>query len=456
MFDFIISAVFLLGYAAIALEHHFNLQKAITAAALGGVLWILVALAERGGEAADLHSLGGEIFGLIFFLMAAMTLVEILTHYRFFEWVRAKLFSLQLTDKYQIWVIAFLTFFLSALIDNLTTTIVMVEVARRFFRGRNLLVMVSLIILAANAGGAWSPVGDVTTIMIWLADKFQAYQIMAFGILPSLVFLFLAVKIISRMVVKDTPDVPAEQVKLARSEWLVILSTLGSFVLPVIVHQLGLEPYFGLLAGLGFVGILIVMLRVRAIKIHNISPHNLQIASQNSSGDNGRNGEDFLPKLRSAAARTHLTADFEKNMSRIDMTSLLFFAGILLAVGALNHVGILDRVSVFLFGEESNVFRVIIGNIVLGVLSAIVDNIPLTASAIEMINIDHPMIWVLLSLTVGVGGSLLVIGSAAGVVAMGRVKELNFWNYLKIATWPSLVGYCGLVIFWFIEYFLFF
>lgn len=416
MFAGIIGFLFVAGYAAIALEHRWNLHKSVTAAALGGILWLCIAFAGGGhhvGEAVEV--LGSEIFGLVVFLLAAMTLVEILAHYRFFDLIRVKLLSLRLADKAQLWMIGIISFFLSAVIDNLTTTIVMVQIARRFFRGGNLLIATAGIVIAANAGGAFSPIGDITTIMLWLAGKFTAGEIITKGFIPSLVLFFVSTALLVRSIKGDTRDIKEERVVLSRGECVVIGFSLASFMFPLAFSQLGLAPFFGLLAGLGVVGLLIAVLRV-------IEKH-----------------------------ETHLTMEIEKMLARVDLASLLFFTGILLAVGALEHVGILKQVSVYLLGDEPTLMRFVIGNTALGILSALVDNIPLTAAAMSIIATNDPNIWVLLAIAVGTGGSMISIGSAAGVVATGMVKELTFFTYLRIATIPAAIGYFIAIAVWYVQ-----
>lgn len=422
------SLIFIAGYVLITLEHRYDLHKALPAAALGAGLWILIGLFQGGeGLAHALDEVGSDIFGLIIFLTAAMTLVEILTHYRLFDLIRIKIYSLGLTDDKQLWVIGAVAFFLSAIIDNLTATLVMLAIATRFFGGGNLLRAAAIVVIAANAGGAWSPIGDVTTIMLWLAEKFTAFEVIAWGFLPSVALFFVSTFLLTRNVTEDTKDIEEEHIAFSGSEKVVIGFALGSFLLPFFVSRIGLEPYFGLVFGVGVVGLLIAYFRLRAKK-----------------------KEDNPEKHH-----THLTASLEEQLSKIDLASLLFFTGILLAVGALEHLGILDLISHALLGEAPNLARFIASNSALGVLSAIMDNIPLTAAAIEILNTTEPAIWVLLALTVGTGGSLLVIGSAAGVVAMGKVKELTFFNYLKIATIPAACGYVVAIAVWSAQYLLF-
>ena len=416
------SILFGAGYLLITLEHRFNLHKAVTATALGSGLWILIAFLQGHAAEVALEAVASEIFGLIVFLLAAMTLVEILIHYRFFDLVYVHLKRLHLTDIHQFWLVGIIAFFLSAVIDNLTTTIVMLQIARRFFGGKNLLVAAAGIVIAANAGGAFSPIGDVTTIMLWLAGKFTALEIMSWGFVPALSLFFVSSFLLSKKLEKDTTDTEegdSEGFSLLRSERLVIFSAFLSFTFPVVAHFFGLPPYIGLLFGIGLVGALVT----------------------------------FFTKIRTH--QSHLSLDVEKILKRTDLASILFFIGILLAVAALKHLGILAEISSTVFGSNPSLFGYILGNSFLGVFSAIVDNIPLTAAAIDIVHSTDPAIWSLLAIAVGTGGSLLVVGSAAGVVAMGILKEITFKNYFQVATLPALFGYIVGIGVWYVQYVIF-
>jgi Na+/H+ antiporter NhaD/arsenite permease-like protein len=432
----LVLGIFLAGYALITLEHRYHLHKAITAAALGAVLWMIIALRDGADVQETVDRAGSEIFALVFFLLAAMTLVEILVHYRLFDWIRARLLALGLNDYRQLWVMGGVAFLLSAVIDNLTATLVMLAIVKRFFSGHNLIVAAGTIVIAANAGGAWSPIGDVTTIMLWLANKFTAAEIVSWALLPSLALFAVSTAMLARGVRGDTKDVTGEVVTLSASEKVVVAFTLASFFLPLLFNQLGLEPYFGLLFGLGLVGIVIAAFRLFAAKSLGL-PLDALHAGEIDSGHH-----------------THLTADIEQKLARTDIASLLFFAGILLAVAALEHLGILENLSQALLGEDPGLGRFVAGSSALGVLSALVDNIPLTAAAITILKTGDAAIWSLLALTVGTGGSMLVIGSAAGVVAMGRVKDLTFFRYLRTAALPAAAGYAVAIGVWSLEYLL--
>jgi Na+/H+ antiporter NhaD/arsenite permease-like protein len=417
--------VFIIGYVIITLEHHWKVNKSITATTIAAIIWGGIALFGNSDHhlvEEAIHHLSSETFSLVVFLLAAMTLVEILVHYRFFDLLRAKLFALGLKDDKQLILISALAFFLSAIIDNLTTTIVMVQIARRFFKGKNLLVAAGTIVVAANAGGAFSPVGDVTTIMLWLAGKFTAAEIILWGFLPSLAIYLASLFFFVRQIEGDTSDekpVTFEEVKLSISDKVIISSAFASFALPPLAHLIGLPPFMGLLFGVGVVGLMVAWFA-------------------NTSSEK----------------ESHLSMDIEKLLGKLDITSLLFFIGILFAVGALGFLGVLDQISNSLFGENPADSRLIAGSILLGAFSAILDNIPLTAAAIDILQTTDFRLWVLLAICVGTGGSMLVIGSAAGVVAMGMVKELSFKQYIKIAALPAAVGYVAGIIVWYIQYLL--
>ncbi len=420
MFPIIASLIFIVGYILITLEHKLHTHKAAVALALASILWVVASFSGVAHDELHHHLLeaGTEVFSILIFLLAAMTLVEILVHYNFFDLIRIRLSKLGLKDKQQFIVIGVLTFSLSAVLDNLTITIVMIQIARRFFTGKNLLIAASGIVILANAGGAWSPIGDVTTIMIWLAKKFDAVQIITQGFLPSAVIGLVSGTLLVRQMENNTKDMKeaGDSIKLTRGEKAIIGVTLASFTLPLAMHSIGLEPYMGLLLGLGISWLLIEHIRIRSSK------------------------------------NTHLEANIEHMLQKTDISSLKFFTGILLAVSALKAMGILEMASHYIFGSSQEFNRVVMANIILGPLSSIVDNVPLTALSLDIISLTDPHVWVLLALSVGTGGSMLVIGSVAGVVAMGMVKELTFDKYLKYATIPAAVGFIAGMATWYVQY----
>jgi Na+/H+ antiporter NhaD/arsenite permease-like protein len=420
MINFFALAIFILSYAAIALEHTLRINKSATALFAGAVLWLLAGMAGVADFQAQLAHSSSDIFSIVVFLLAAMSLVEILVHYEFFDVLRGKLLRLGLNDKKQFLLICLITFFLSAVIDNLTTTIVMIQISRKFFKGNNMLIATAGIVIAANAGGAFSPIGDVTTIMLWFADKFSAMEVILRGFLPAVSLCLVSSFMLSRKIKSDSYESTTEIVtKLSQSEKLIVYSVFASFLLPLVVSQIGLPPYLGLLLGLGMVWILVDTFK------------------------------RYVPRT------THLNATIEELVRKVDIASLKFFIGILLAVSALHVLGVLESIAHFVYGTDPSTMKLIIGNVGLGLLSAILDNVPLTAIAINILDIANSNLWVLLAITVGTGGSLLIIGSAAGVVAMGMVKELTFANYFKIAFLPALLGFFAAVLVWILQYLIF-
>lgn len=415
------SAIFVLGYLAIAIEHKLGTSKSAIALAMGGMLWLVAALAGAEHLREQITHTGAEIFEIVVFLLAAMSLVEILVHYKFFDVVRGKLFSWGLDDRKQFLVIAVLSFFLSAVLDNLTTAIVMIQIARRFFKGENLLAVAAAIVISANAGGAWSPIGDVTTIMLWIAGKFTGMEIILQGILPSLTLFLVTTAFMYRSIENEKRDDATNEVvtRLTHSEKTIIGLTFASFALPVIMNAVfNLPPYLGLLIGLGIVWLAV----------------------------------DVFRRIR--PQRTHLEANIEELIRKSDLASIKFFIGILLAVSALSSLGVLDQLSDLLYGHNPETARIVVGSVGLGLISAILDNVPLAAIAIEILHVSDTSLWVLLALTLGTGGSLLVIGSAAGVVAMGMIKELTFAKYLRLATVPAFFGFVAGVAVWAVQYYI--
>ncbi len=413
--------IFVVGYAFIALEHKTHINKSGVAIIVGGVLWLLAAIFshDKSEISAVITENGGEIFSIIVFLLSAMTIVELLVHYQFFDWLREIIVKKKISQTQLFWFLGALTFVMSAFLDNLTTTLIMIQIGRKIYKDQgNFLIYVANTVIAANAGGAASPIGDVTTIMLWLANKFNAIQVMTIGILPALATWLIPQYLMGRKikqheeVEESNPNFDLVDEKKVKPYWSVIFIGLFSFLLPVFFNLINLPPFLGLLLGVGIIWVFI------------------DIKSKNGHED-------------------YTAGQVVKIIQKTDITTLKFFIGILLAVGALAHVGLLGKLNDFIFGTNIDTTRLIIGNIILGGLSSVLDNVPLVAAAIKMFPAGiSPAIWVLLALTAGTGGSMLVIGSAAGVAAMGQVKELNFGFYLKKASFPALLGYIGGVTVW--------
>lgn len=417
----LMGAIFLIGYIAIVLEHNLHINKSGSAITMGALLWLIVDWFEKGNREVGLalsHETQ-EIFGIVVFLLAAMTLVEILVHYRFFDWVQEKIMQKKISQAKLFWLLGGLTFIFSAFLDNLTTTLIMIQIGRKIYKHKeNFLVYVVNTVIAANAGGAASPIGDVTTIMLWLANKFTALQIMTVGILPALATWIIPQYLLGKKIKaheeaeKAHPGFDLVDEEKQNPYWPIIIVAILSFTFPVFANLIGLPPFLGLLTG---VGILWIFIDLKA----------------KGDDDHHKNGQVI------------------KVIQKTDLATLKFFIGILLAVGALAHMGILKELNHVIFGDAPSIVRLAGGNIALGFVSAVLDNVPLVAASIKMFSegINYS-IWILLALTAGTGGSMLVVGSAAGVAAMGQVKDLTFGYYLRMGTFPAILGYLGGIAVW--------
>lgn len=416
--------LFISGYVVIALEHRFFINKAATSLLLAAILWVIASVSIPMEELQHhVVNASSDLFGLVVFLITSMTLVEILLHYRFFDvierWLRSKGWN-----RYQLgWAITGLTFIFSMLVPNFTAAIVAIQIARRFFPLKELLPLAALMVISANAGGAFSPIGDVVTLLLWFAGKFGAAELLLQGVLPAIVLTGVSGVFILRGIKREpaiTHEAEHEWHAPSRSEWTIIGSALVSFFLPLVASALGLPPYLGLLAGLGGVWFLV----------------------------------DVAKHMRPKAS--HLEANIKHFLRQSDIESIQFFVGILLSVAALHSLGLLDIATHWLLGADPSFVRLVTSFAGLGITSAFVDNVPLAAAAISAVHDVSSAFWVLLSLSVGTGGSLLVIGSAAGIVAMGMIPELNFSTYFKLATIPALIGFAAGILVWVVQYQLFF
>lgn len=420
------AAFFIFGYFLIALEQKFNTHKSAIALIMAGVLWILAAMAGRGTEAfTDItNETAINVFGVVIFSLASMALIEILAHYRFFDWVRQQLLRLKIRDKGQFVLLMAMCFMLSGVLDNISLTISMILVARRFFEGKNLLLMAAGIVIASNAGGAWSVVGDVTSLLLWFADKVTPLSLISSAFIPTAVLTATAGFLLYRQLdpTNFTKHEGDEKVELSLSEKVVIGSALAAFVLPLVVNVIGVQPYVGRLFGLGITWALIELAKTKSRAQH----------------------------------KTHMSANIERIIQTVDLASIKFLTGILLSVGALTSLGVLAYLSHIAVGTNPSEGWLITLGSLLGLMSGVVDNSALVAIAIQVFPVDNPQIWGLIAITTGTGGSLLIFASAAGIVAMGAVKELTFQAYLKIATLPALVGLAAAVVVWFLQYTLFY
>jgi Na+/H+ antiporter NhaD/arsenite permease-like protein len=415
----IIVLVFIIGYAAIALEHPIKINKAATALITAAICWAILALGSPDKEGA-VHFLGehlGEVAGILFFLLGAMTIVELIDAHDGFEIITQKITT---TNKRKlVWIIAIISFFLSAALDNLTTTIVMITLLRKLIKNRKeRLLFAGLVVIAANAGGAWSPIGDVTTTMLWIGGQITAANIVLQTFVPSVVCMVIPTLILSLQFkgnVETVIDVTSNR-KLTTSPfhrnsvfWLGVGSLIFVPIFKTITH---LPPYMGILFGLGVMWIVTEIMH------------------------SGKDEEE-----KGLLSVNHA-------LRKIDTPSILFFLGILLSIAALQATGVLSNLAGWMSTTIGNENVIVIA---IGILSALVDNVPIVAAvqgmySLEQYSTDH-YFWEFLAYCSGTGGSALIIGSAAGVAAMGLEKIEFFW-YLKKISWLALIGYfAGALIF---------
>jgi len=403
----VLTSIFIVGYLLIALEHPLKIEKAAVALVTGGLCWVLLPLSGtvHGVDSLLEHHLV-DIASIVFFLLAAMTIVEVIESFDGFHLITR---SLDFNDKRLLLIaIGFTTFFLSAVLDNLATTLVMLAVtAKRIPNGEDRLLFSGIIVVAANAGGAFSPIGDVTTTMLWIGGQLTFPSVVQSLFLPSLVaFLVPLLMVLSRL--KGTVPLGAHRSSLAHPPGRNTIFVVGIGFLvsvPILKTLLHVPPYLSLLTGLGILWIITEIL--------------------------GRG------KLRYVDERPNLPSALKK----IDLPSILFFVGILLAVAALDSAGVLSilaKVLVDTLGSPELIASV------LGLFSSVFDNVPLVAGAAKMFPLeqfatDAPF-WHWLAFTAGTGGSLFVIGSAAGITAMG-FAHIPFGWYARRIGLPAFAGY---------------
>jgi Na+/H+ antiporter NhaD/arsenite permease-like protein len=411
MLTFIVT-LFILSYLAIALEHPLGINKSASALIGAGLLWTVYALFSGDPHLVS-EGLNESLVStaqIVFFLMGAMTIVEVVDAHDGFEVITTRIHTTKLSTL--MWIVGFVTFILSAILDNLTTTIVMISLMKKLLDKRDdRLFFAGLIVIAANAGGAWSPIGDVTTTMLWIGGQITAIEIIKGLILPSLVNLIVPLTVTSfmlgaRPVVSPVRNAALSDSNSAFGRNLMFFLGLGILVLvPVFKTVTHLPPFMGILLGLGILW---------------------------AVGDFLHRNTDDLQKQHLAIASA---------LTRIDMGSLVFFIGILLAVATLEHTHILSSLALWL---EQTIGRQDIIVLVIGLVSAIVDNVPLVAASMGMFPLTQfppdSFLWEFLAYCAGTGGSILIIGSAAGVAAMG-LENIDFGWYLRKISWLALIGY---------------
>ena len=405
--------VFIVAYAAIALEHPLKINKSASALVGAGLLWTIYALAT-GDHHLVSEQLGESLMGtaqIVFFLMGAMAIVEVVDAHNGFEVITQRIRTTKLSTL--MWLVGFVTFFLSSVLDNLTTTIVMISLMRKLLaKHEDRLFFAGIIVIAANSGGAWSPIGDVTTTMLWIGGQITALAIIKSVLLPALVSMVIPLAITAYVLRGQAVEAPvgaAGELGIKTTEFernLMFFLGIGILVaVPAFKTITHLPPFMGILFGLGILWLV----------------------------------GDLVHRHKEDEFKQHLT--LVHALSRIDMSSLVFFVGILLAVATLEHTHILSSLAAWL---NETVGRQDVIVLIIGIVSAIVDNVPLVAASMGMYSLtefpaDH-FLWQFLAYCAGTGGSILIIGSAAGVAAMGLEKIHFFW-YVKKISGLALVGY---------------
>jgi Na+/H+ antiporter NhaD/arsenite permease-like protein len=450
--EFIVLAIFVLGYLFIALEHTFHIDKAASALLTGTICWGLFVvgvhdvpahLAEdfsafsagfNGTEMQALHHFFEhrllhhmeDISSILFFLLGAMTIVELVDAHEGFSVITDRI---KTTNKVKlVWILSLLTFFFSAVLDNLTTSIVMVSLLRKLIDDKETRwVFAGIVIIAANAGGAWSPIGDITTTMLWIGNQLTADVIVTNLIVPSLACLVVPLGILS-FTMKGNVERPAvkkdskDPTSPGERKLVFIMGVAGLLFVPVFKTVTHLPPFMGMMLSLGMMWVITEI-------IHR-----------------SKNHED----------RDHLSVIGV--LRKIDSASVLFFLGILLAVASLQEIGHLITAAAWLRDTMGDVYAI---NVVIGFLSAIVDNVPLVAASMGMYDIapatstgwegfftQNGIFWQFLAYCAGTGGSALIIGSAAGVAVMG-LERIDFVWYLKKISLLAIAGYlAGAGVFW--------
>lgn len=408
----VLIVVFILAYAAIALEHPLKINKSASALVGAGLLWTLYALF---GDAHNIsHELSETLVStaqIVFFLIGAMTIVEVIDAHNGFDVVTSRIKTTKLSSL--MLLIGLVTFFLSAILDNLTTTIVMVSLMKKLLDKReDRLFFAGMIVIAANAGGAWSPIGDVTTTMLWIGGQITPVNIITGVFLPSVVNLLIPMLITAFMLRGRLVESPINTTENESSSTstveknIVFCLGLGVLVaVPVFKTITHLPPFMGVLFGLGILWMV----------------------------------ADLMHRNKDEEQKNQLT--LVHALTRIDMSSIVFFIGILLAVATLEHSHILASLATWL---DETVGRQDIIVILIGFASAVVDNVPLVAASMGMYSLEqyppNSFLWEFLAYCAGTGGSILIIGSAAGVAAMGLEKIDFIWYVKKISTLAT-IGY---------------
>ncbi len=402
--------LFIVGYLAIAFEHQIKLNKAASALITGVLCWTFFVFSGDDQDKIhhDLLEHMGEISGILFFLLGAMTIVELIDAHDGFDLISSNIKTKKKSSI--LFIITIVSFFLSAVLDNLTTTIVLISLVTKLIHDeKEKLVFASMIVISANAGGAWSPIGDVTTTMLWIGGQISALTTIKEVFLPSIVSVIIPLAALGYGMKGEISMMPngsaIADADNKEKNLVFVVGMVSLLFVPVFKTFTGLPPFMGMLFSLGIMWLL----------------------------------TELIHRGKDTADKDILSVNYA--IRKIDTPSILFFLGILLSVAALQSAGILKDVAAFLSNQIGNTKAIVVS---LGVLSAVVDNVPLVAAAQGMYSLtefplDHPF-WQFMAYCTGTGGSILVIGSAAGVAAMGLTKIEFFWYLKKISLW-ALLGY---------------
>lgn len=406
MVYFLLILIFLIGYLAIILEHYIKVNKTAVSLFMAVACWVVYFVNSGEPLKEDLERLGHHVSGIsqiIFFLLGAMTIVELIDSHKGFRIITN--FITTSSKRKMLWIVSFVTFFLSAILDNLTTTILMVSLLRKLVPDpKEKLLLCCLVVVAANAGGAWTPIGDVTTTMLWIEGQLSSLKVMKALFIPSLISLVVPLLYyhfktkgryapIEKDISKDEPG----------SQLVFFLGVGGLIFVPIFKALTGLPPFMGVLIGLSILWLV-------------------------------TDGLHFKHESRRHLRVPHI-------FTKIDMAGVLFFLGILLCVGALETAHILPNLASWLSEKIHNLS--IIATLI-GLFSAVVDNVPLVAATmgmypLEQFPMDHPL-WHMIAYAAGTGGSILIIGSASGVALMG-MEKIDFVTYMKKASLPVFAGF---------------
>lgn len=408
----IIILIFIFGYLAITLEHPLKIDKAVSAILLGILTWTIYALLSNDYHEVqhNLHELLPEIMNILFFLLGAMTIVELIDIHEGFTVITNQITTHQ--KRNLLFTTSVLAFFMSAVLDNLTTAIVMASLLRKLIHQKeDRMIFASMIVIAANAGGAWSPIGDVTTTMLWIGDRISAFGIIKQLFLPSLVCML--VPLFAQMFLLhgsfEDRTIKKEFSTSSFERKLILLMGVGCLIfVPIFKTITHLPPFMGMFFGVGLMWL------------------TTELLHRNKSHDD-----------KHQFSTIHA-------LSRVDTASILFFFGILAAVGCLGAIGALEHAATFLNNTIGNLDVIVF---LIGILSSVVDNVPLVAAVMKMYTLEQfPIdnkLWEFLAYCAGTGGSLLIIGSAAGVAIMG-IERIEFFWYVKRITLLAFLGYlCG-------------